>query len=209
MRIFKFNTGIKFGSWHKNNEFLDFVKRIQDEYDDKYKLDALKTAIILALCEKGYRHDIESANIARNRFSDFVNKDNNNELIQKYFGGTYEFFRFLYQQLGDCSNDYMFGIKLSYYCSDKIRILVYDLFDQERIALGRNYINIRTIDLNGIKMDVPIYGTMVIAALNTDKPGKLLGFIVNMLPEHVIQLLNNKFYLDHTTDKYYILNNKK
>ena len=58
-------------------------------------------------------------------------------------------------------------------------------------------------------MDVPIYGTMVIAALNTDKPGKLLGFIVNMLPEHVIQLLNNKFYLDHTTDKYYILNNKK
>lgn len=209
MRIFKFNTGIKFGCWHKNNEFLDFVKRIQDEYDDKYKLDALKTAIILALCEKGYRHDIESANIARNRFSDFVNKDNNNELIQKYFGGTYEFFRFLYQQLGDCSNDYMFGIKLSYYCSDKIRILVYDLFDQERIALGRNYINIRTIDLNGIKMDVPIYGTMVIAALNTDKPGKLLGFIVNMLPEHVIQLLNNKFYLDHTTDKYYILNNKK
>lgn len=209
MGIFKFNIGIKFGSWHNNNEFLDFVKRIQDEYDDKYKLDALKTAIILALCEKGYRHDIESANIARNRFSDFVNKDNNNELIQKYFGGTYEFFRFLYQQLGDCSNDYMFGIKLSYYCFDKIRILVYDLFDQERIALGRNYINIRTIDLNGIKMDVPIYGTMVIAALNTDKPGKLLGFIVNMLPEHVIQLLNNKFYLDHTTDKYYILNNKK
>ena len=209
MGIFKFNTGIKFGSWHKNNEFLDFVKRIQDEYDDKYKLDALKTAIILAVCEEDHRHDIESANIARKRFSDFVRRDNNDKLIQKYFGGTYEFFRFFYQQLGDCSNDYMFGIKLSYYCSDKIRILVYDLFDQERIALGRNYINIRTIDLNGIKMDVPIYGTMVIAALNTDKPGKLLGFIVNMLPEHVIQLLNNKFYLDHTTDKYYILNNKK
>ena len=209
MGIFKFNTGIKFGGWYKNNEFLDFVKKIQDEYDDKYKLDALKIAIILAVCEKGYRHDIESANIARKKFSDFVRSDNNGKLIQKYFGGTYEFFRFLYQQLGDCSNNYMFGVKPSYYCSDKIRIFVYDLFDQERIALGRNYINIRTIDLNGIKMDVPIYGTMVIAALNTDKPGKLLGFIVNMLPEHVIQLLNNKFYLDHTTDKYYILNNKK
>ena len=209
MGIFKFNTGIKFGSWHKNNEFLDFVKRIQDEYDDKYKLDALKTAIILAVCEEDHRHDIESANIARKRFSDFVRRDNNDKLIQKYFGGTYEFFRFFYQQLGDCSNDYMFGIKLSYYCSDKIRILVYDLFDQERIALGRNYINIRTIDLNGVKMDVPVYGTMVRTALNADKSGKLLGFIVNMLPEHVMQLLNNKFYLDHTTDKYYILNNKK
>ena len=27
MGIFKFNTGIKFGGWYKNNEFLDFVKK--------------------------------------------------------------------------------------------------------------------------------------------------------------------------------------
>lgn len=210
MRIFKFNTGTKFKNGYKNNEFLDFVKRIQDEYDDEYKLDSLKTAIILAVCEESNRYGIESANIAKEKFSDFVNRDNNGELIQKYFGGTYEFFRFLYQQLGNCPNNYMFGIKPSYYCSNSIRIFVYDLFNQEIIAIGRNYINIRTIDLNGVKMNVPIYGTMVRTLLSArNKVSKLLGFLINMLPEHVVQLLDNKFYLDYTTDKYYILINKK
>lgn len=210
MGLFKLNTGIKFGNRYKNNEFLNFVKRIQNEYNDEYKLDALKTAIILAVCEEKDRYKIESASIARRRFSDFVNKDNNSELIQKYFGGTYEFFRFLYQQFGNYPNDYMFGIKPSYYCSNSIEIFVYDSFNQERIALGKNYINTITIDLNGVKMDVPIYGTMVRTSLNTEnKTGKLLGFLINMLPEHVVLLLDSKFYLDYTTDKYYILNNKK
>lgn len=209
MEIFKFNTGIKFGNKRKNNEFLDFVKRIQDEYDDKYKLDALKTTIILAVCEERDRYSVESANIARRKFSDFVNRDDNYKLIQKYFGGTYEFFRFLYQQFGDCPKNYMLGIKPYCYCFNEIRIFANELLSQKKIALGKNYINTKTIDLNRVKMDIPVYGTMVRTALSTDdKSGKLLGFIVNILPEHVVQLLNNKFYLDHTTDKYYILNNR-
>lgn len=209
MSIFKFNKGIKLGNERKNNEFLDFVERIQDEYNDKYELDALKITIILAVCEEKNRYKIESANIARKKFSDFVNRDGNDKLIQKYFGGTYEFFRFLYQQFGDHPNNYMFGIKPYYYCFNEIKIFANGLLSQRRIALGKNYINTKTIDLNRIKMDVPIYGTMVRVVLNGDnESGKLLGFIVNMMPEHVVQLLNNKFYLDYTTDKYYILNNR-
>lgn len=199
----------KFGNRRKNNEFLDFVKRIQEEYNDKYKLDALKTAIILVVCEERNTYNVESANIARRKFSDFVNRDDNYKLIQKYFGGTYEFFRFLYQQFGDCPNNYMFGIKPYYYCFNEIRISANELLSQKRIALGKNYINTKTIYLNMVKMNVPVYGTMVRTALSTDdKSGKLLGFIVNILPEHVVQLLNNKFYLDYTTNKYYILNNR-
>lgn len=210
MSIFKFNKGVKLGNERKNNEFLDFVKRIQDEYNDKYKLDALKTAIILDVCEERNRYNVESANIARRKFSDFVNRDNNDKLIQKYFGGTYEFFRFLYQQFGGHPNNYMFGIKPYYYCFNEIKIFANGLLSQRRIALGKNYINTKTIDLNRVEMDVPIYGTMVRVALNGDnESGKLLGFIVNILPEHVVQLLNNKFYLDYTIDNYYILNNRE
>lgn len=210
MGILKFKSNSKSINGCNNNEFLNFVARIHNEYDSKCKLDALKTAIILAVCEESHRHDIESANIARKRFSDFVNRDNNSELIQKHFGGTYEFFRFLYQQFGNHPNNYMFGVKPSYYCCNNVRIFVYDLLGQERIAIGRNYINTRTIDLDGVKMDVPVYGTMVRIALNTgNETGKLLGFLVNMIPEHVILLLDSKFYLNYTTNNYYILNNKK
>lgn len=199
----------KFGNRRKNNEFLDFVKRIQEEYNDKYKLDALKTAIILVVCEERNTYNVESANIARRKFSDFVNRDDNYKLIQKYFGGTYEFFRFLYQQFGDHPNNYMFGIKPYYYCFNEIKIFANGLLSQKRVALGRNYINTITIDLNGVEMNVPVYGTMVRVALSEDdRAGKLLGFIVNMMPEHVIQLLDRKLYLYRTTDKYHILINR-
>lgn len=206
MGIFKFNAS---EDERKNNEFLDFVKRIQDEYNNKYELDALKITIILAVCEEKNRYKIESANIARKKFSDFVNRDGNDKLIQKYFGGTYEFFRFLYQQFGDHPNNYMFGIKPYYYCFNEIKIFANGLLSQKKIALGRNYINTISIDLNGVEMNVPVYGTMVRVALSEDnKAGKLLGFIVNMLPEHVVQLLDRKLYLYRTTDKYHILINR-
>lgn len=207
MGMFKFNAPEK---ERKNNEFLDFVKRIQDEYNDKYELDALKITIILAVCEEKNRYNIESASIARKKFSDFVNRDGNDKLIQKYFGGTYEFFRFLYQQFGDHPNNYMFGIKLCYYCFNEIKIFANGLLSQKRVALGRNYINTITIDLDGVKMDVPVYGTMVRVALSEDdKADRLLGFIVNMMPEHVVQLLDRKLYLYRTTDKYHILINRE